>query len=125
MGTETMGTIIAKLRKEKGATQDELATCVGVSPQAVSKWENGKAFTIGLLVNHLGIDADTALNIIKTLCKYSLIETTLIEVDDIVQEVYTFMPTPSFTAMLIFAREMIDHPNSFSYYIGGRSKPYL
>lgn len=280
MGIETMGTIIARLRKEKGATQDDLATCVGVSPQAVSKWENGgmpdaellpkiadfldtsidtlfgrsikdkgnvaqmlanqlagkspdvklqtifelcwemekalfspdfntskdslkyhqqsmgkeeqmyssvlwdagytrmgiasrlqyflivpepedkelaffngidyntffkdladknvfdtmvmlnkrengKAFTISLLVSHLGIDADTAINIIKTLHKYSLIETTLIEVDDIVQEVYMFKPTPSFTAMLIFAREMIDRPNCFSYYMGGRSKPYL
>ncbi len=36
-----IGTVIAKLRKEKGITQEELARNVGVSAQAVSKWENG------------------------------------------------------------------------------------
>lgn len=37
---ETIGTKIAKLRKEKELKQDELAEILGVSPQAVSKWEN-------------------------------------------------------------------------------------
>ena len=36
----TIGKRIALLRKEKGLTQEELATHMGVSPQAVSKWEN-------------------------------------------------------------------------------------
>ena len=36
----TIGKRIAALRKEKGLTQEELATHMGVSPQAVSKWEN-------------------------------------------------------------------------------------
>ena len=35
-----IGKRIALLRKEKGLTQEELATHMGVSPQAVSKWEN-------------------------------------------------------------------------------------
>jgi transcriptional regulator with XRE-family HTH domain len=39
--TQTIGTVIAKLRKEKGATQEELAKYTQVSTQAVSKWENG------------------------------------------------------------------------------------
>ena len=41
MGSETIGKQIAMLRKEKGVKQEEVASCVGVSAQAVSKWENG------------------------------------------------------------------------------------
>jgi len=39
--SKQIGTVIAKLRKAKGVTQVELANFVGVSPQAVSKWETG------------------------------------------------------------------------------------
>ncbi|MCH5197560.1 MAG: helix-turn-helix transcriptional regulator [Oscillospiraceae bacterium] len=35
-----IGKNIAKLRKQGNLTQDQLADMVGVSPQAVSKWEN-------------------------------------------------------------------------------------
>lgn len=38
--TITMGKRIARLRKQAGMTQDALAQHLGVSPQAVSKWEN-------------------------------------------------------------------------------------
>jgi len=37
---ETLGKRIAALRKSKGLTQEQLAEKVGVSAQAVSKWEN-------------------------------------------------------------------------------------
>ena len=37
---ETIGNRISKYRKEKGLTQEELAGKLGVSSQAVSKWEN-------------------------------------------------------------------------------------
>lgn len=43
MGIEEIGTKIAALRKERGVKQEELASYVGVSAQAVSKWENGGA----------------------------------------------------------------------------------
>ena len=36
----TIGKRIAFLRKEKGLTQEELAQHMGISSQAVSKWEN-------------------------------------------------------------------------------------
>lgn len=38
--SETIGKRIAKLRKEKGLSQEKLAEKLGVSSQAVSKWEN-------------------------------------------------------------------------------------
>lgn len=37
---ETLGKRIAALRREAGMTQEELAEKVGISAQAVSKWEN-------------------------------------------------------------------------------------
>lgn len=37
---ETIGKRIAELRKNNNLKQDELAEVLGVSPQAVSKWEN-------------------------------------------------------------------------------------
>ena len=36
-----VGSVIAELRKKKNITQDELARHIGISAQAVSKWENG------------------------------------------------------------------------------------
>jgi transcriptional regulator with XRE-family HTH domain len=41
MDTKSIGQIIAELRKEKGVKQEELASYLNVSAQAVSKWENG------------------------------------------------------------------------------------
>ena len=35
------GSFIASLRREKGMTQKELASLLGVSDKAVSKWERG------------------------------------------------------------------------------------
>lgn len=37
---ETLGKRIARLRRDRGLKQDELAQQLGVTPQAVSKWEN-------------------------------------------------------------------------------------
>ena len=42
MNQEKIGRFIAKARKEKGYTQEQLAEKLGVSNQTVSRWENGK-----------------------------------------------------------------------------------
>lgn len=39
MNTEHIGVLIARLRKEKGMTQQELAEQLGITDKAVSKWE--------------------------------------------------------------------------------------
>lgn len=76
-------------------------------------------------MKNLNIEFEKAMNVIKTLEKYNVITATQIEMDDINQEIYKFSPTPAFIAFLIFTHEMIDTPRSFSWYIGGRNKPYL
>lgn len=40
-----MGALIARLRKEKGMTQQELADRLGVTDKAVSKWERGDSLS--------------------------------------------------------------------------------
>ena len=41
--TDTLGKRIMALRKAAGMTQEQVAERLGVSPQAVSKWETGTA----------------------------------------------------------------------------------
>ena len=36
-----IGETIARLRKERSMTQEQLAECMGVTAQTISKWENG------------------------------------------------------------------------------------
>ena len=91
----------------------------------LNKRKTRKSFTTNLLVKMLDIDQDTAADIIRILRKYNLIHTTQLEMDDEEQEIYTYNPTPSFIALLIFAREMIDRPNAFAYNIVNRTQPYL
>ena len=52
---------IAKLRKEKNVTQEAVAQAVGVSTQAVSKWENGGLPDVELLpaiADYFGVSVD-------------------------------------------------------------------
>lgn len=44
MDQNKSGKFIAKLRKEKNMTQEQLAEKMGVSINAVSKWERGLSF---------------------------------------------------------------------------------
>lgn len=39
----TLSEQLGRLRHDKGITQEELALFLGISPQAVSKWERGEA----------------------------------------------------------------------------------
>lgn len=60
---ETMGQVIKRLRKEKNFTQEELAEQLGVTFQAVSKWENGSGMPdisqIVPLATVFGVSTDT------------------------------------------------------------------
>lgn len=62
----TLGKRIGMLRRQKGIKQDALAEALGVSPQAVSKWENDQSCPdISLLpglANYLGVTVDALLS---------------------------------------------------------------
>ncbi len=57
-----IGNKIKDLRKQRGITQEQLADSIGVSFQAVSKWENNIAFpdiTLApALVSYFGVSMD-------------------------------------------------------------------
>ncbi len=65
MEQQTMGKRITALRKEKGMTQEQLAEKVGVSAQAVSKWENDLSCPdisiLAALSDALGVSTDELL----------------------------------------------------------------
>ena len=64
---ETLGKRIATLRKERGLTQEQLAEKVGVSAQAVSKWENDISCPditlLPLLADLFGVSVDELLGV--------------------------------------------------------------
>ena len=64
--SQTLGERIANLRKKAGLTQEELAEKLGISPQAVSKWENDiscpDVMSIPDLAKILGVSTDTLLS---------------------------------------------------------------
>lgn len=47
MNTAEMGRKIAELRKKNNLTQEEFAEKIGVTAQAISKWETGVSPTKG------------------------------------------------------------------------------
>lgn len=62
---ESIGSIIMRLRKEHGMTQEQLANALGITFQAVSKWENGISSpdisTLPLLADLFGVSVDALL----------------------------------------------------------------
>ena len=63
---ETLGSKISRLRREKGMTQEELGEKLGVSSQAVSKWENDVScpdiMALPTLAAVLGVTVDALLS---------------------------------------------------------------
>jgi transcriptional regulator with XRE-family HTH domain len=57
-----IGSKIKELRKHRGVTQEQLAHSIGISFQAVSKWENGIALPdialVPVLANYFGVSLD-------------------------------------------------------------------
>ena len=66
INNKASGKLIAKLRQERGLTQQQLAAIIGVSHQAVSKWESGAALpdiqTMMELTRFFGITVEQLVN---------------------------------------------------------------
>lgn len=64
---KTFGGRLSESRRERGFTQDELANRLGVTPQALSKWERGASFPdlemFAEICEQLGTGADYLLDV--------------------------------------------------------------
>jgi transcriptional regulator with XRE-family HTH domain len=63
---QEVGNTIKDLRIKKGLTQDQLATMIQLTPQTVSKWENGDSYRdlqiIGILTEIFEVSMDELMN---------------------------------------------------------------
>ena len=80
-----IGEKIAKYRKLKGYTQEQIGELVGVSGQAVSKWENGgvpDTYLLPTISKILGVSIDALFGVEKKISDYSQ--------DDILDDLFKF-----------------------------------
>ena len=66
MNFKHIGAHIAQLRKEKGLTQQDLGTRLGISFQAVSKWERGETLPDTAILLDLSNALETSVDCILT-----------------------------------------------------------
>ena len=85
-----MGQIIKRLRKERGFTQEELAEQIGVTFQAVSKWENDTGMPDISQVIPLATVFDVSTDVLFGLYGTNNTE----EVNRIIEEAYAFLSYP-------------------------------
>lgn len=62
--TNTIENRISQSRKEKGITQEEMAERLGVTPQAVSKWENDISYPDILLLPKIAEILDVSVDVL-------------------------------------------------------------
>lgn len=103
-----IGNKIKVLRKEKGVTQEELASSVGVSFQAVSKWENNIALPditlLPILAEYFGVSMDELFD-------FSLREAEA-EITKIVYEAAKFRECDPAKSRHILEEGMKKHPGN-------------
>ena len=62
---------IADLRKRKGITQEQLASALNISPQAISKWETNTSFpdtqTLPLIAAYFEVSVDYIFSTVRTI----------------------------------------------------------
>lgn len=73
---------LKKIRKEKNITQEQLAGMLGISPQAVSKWETSETYPDAALLLPLSSALDTSLDILfgNSTCSMSDVSRRIISI---------------------------------------------
>ena len=62
MNQEKIGKFIAKIRKEKNMTQQELADKLNVTDRAIGNWENGRRLPDYSIIKDLCSELDITIN---------------------------------------------------------------
>ncbi len=118
-----IGEKIAKYRKLKGYTQEQLGELVGVSGQAVSKWENGgvpDTYLLPAVSKILGVSIDALFGVEKKISDYSQ--------DDILDDLFKFclQKTRCKENKMNFFKFMFETVWTLqSAYFGNESRPLL
>jgi transcriptional regulator with XRE-family HTH domain len=106
--TLTIGNKIKELRKQKRITQEQLADSIGISFQAVSKWENNIALPditlVPALANYFNVNIDELFD-------YKLKEQQA-KVKAICDEAYPYRETDSNKAKLILENGLTEYPDN-------------
>ncbi|MDD3213827.1 MAG: helix-turn-helix transcriptional regulator [Eubacteriales bacterium] len=119
-----IGSVITEKRKVKGITQEQLATVVGVTTSAVSKWETGSTYPDITLLSPLARALDTTVDV---LLSYQC-ELTVDEVKQLAERATDCYETKGFDAGWAFCREQLrEYPNSIplKFYLGALFQPFL
>ena len=91
----------------------------------LNRRDSKATFTGQLLEEKLKFSKEKSKEVLGILKKYNMVYEKQLELNDEMLTVYVFEPTPSFIALLVFAREIIDTPRDFAYNSQGRKKPFF
>ncbi|MBO5036665.1 MAG: helix-turn-helix transcriptional regulator [Clostridia bacterium] len=106
MSELNIGKAIKRLRREKDITQEELADAIGVTSQAVSKWEREEGYPditlLPSIAGYFGVTVDTVCGLDA--------EREKEEIEEIIS---TAWKTPGYEAVDIFRKGLEKYPHSF------------
>ena len=102
-------------RLEKDMTQEELAECLGVTPQSVSKWERGETYPDITLLPALANVFDTGIDFLMGMDKIRAAKTLY----DIHDQAHRAMGEEAFTtAEKIYREALLIYPNKPEMLLG-------
>jgi len=103
-----IGGTIKALRKQRGLTQEQLGEAIGISFQAVSKWENGIALPdvtlVPALASYFGVTIDALFD-------FNLAQVNA-KVDEICREAHLYRETDAPRARLILEQGLAQYPDN-------------